>query len=374
MLASQRLGWHHCGVRTSFRLLFTLGTLVLSSFSAGAQNAVSPELQLLPVTELPPGSVSQAYGIYASQAGEVLVVEQRDQDGTIAYFTFDDLGGTLRARLIGAQTLPGQMSPFPTHRPVERTLDGASASYWVVRGERAPDQTTMLVSAPQLEARRATPVSGGSWPLSPPEDSALTLRRVELDVNGMPRTSCVLEANLIAVQDRMTTFGAWWIRAFGEPHLLLGIVHAESNMPANAGFRLYNDSFEVVAELPSVLRVDANIRPDIVLTDLTGDGSEEILVAGAEPGPPFAVIRVSRNAGMPVFGYHHCTVRANGPDVSRLQRALEQAGYAVGASGIDGWYGPDTRAAVIRLQRDRGLAVTGVVSRDVWNALGVRPE
>ena len=61
----------------------------------------------------------------------------------------------------------------------------------------------------------------------------------------------------------------------------------------------------------------------------------------------------------------------NGPDVVRLQRALEGRGFSVGPHGLDGWYGPDTRAAVIRFQRAAGLAVTGVVDDRVWDLLGL---
>jgi peptidoglycan hydrolase-like protein with peptidoglycan-binding domain len=49
----------------------------------------------------------------------------------------------------------------------------------------------------------------------------------------------------------------------------------------------------------------------------------------------------------------------SGEDVARLQQALERGGFPVGVHGVDGWYGPDTRAAVIRYQEAAGLPVTG---------------
>jgi peptidoglycan hydrolase-like protein with peptidoglycan-binding domain len=59
----------------------------------------------------------------------------------------------------------------------------------------------------------------------------------------------------------------------------------------------------------------------------------------------------------------------NGPDVVGLQRALERRGFSVGRYGIDGWYGPDTRAAVVAFQRREGLPVTGVADEATWEAL-----
>ncbi|MCW3022692.1 MAG: Resolvase, N-terminal domain [Conexibacter sp.] len=47
--------------------------------------------------------------------------------------------------------------------------------------------------------------------------------------------------------------------------------------------------------------------------------------------------------------------------VRRTQQALADQGYALGAPGIDGRYGPLTAAAVRRLQADYGLSVDGVV-------------
>jgi peptidoglycan hydrolase-like protein with peptidoglycan-binding domain len=58
---------------------------------------------------------------------------------------------------------------------------------------------------------------------------------------------------------------------------------------------------------------------------------------------------------------------ASGPAVSELQRALTQAGSSTG--GVDGSFGPATRAAVVAFQRARGLSADGVVGPQTWNAL-----
>ena len=57
-----------------------------------------------------------------------------------------------------------------------------------------------------------------------------------------------------------------------------------------------------------------------------------------------------------------------GNDVARAQDALQQLGYYKG--GIDGLYGPGTRAAVRAFQVDRGLSVSGRVDTETMEALG----
>jgi hypothetical protein len=338
-----------------------------------AQSAVAPSLRLIPITGLPEGSSTQGYGVYEGRAGTLLAVEQRTADGTVAFYTFDSLPEGMQARVLGARSLPGEILPPPEHQPTDRRIDGVTGRYWLADSTYAPEQAAMLVSAPRLEALLGTPVSGSPWQLSPPPESPLALRRIVLTASGAVRSNCILEVNITAVQDRVTTFGAWWVEAFGEPHLLVGLVQAEPMAGANGGFRLYNEQMEVVSELTGVVSVDRNRYPDILQLDVTQDGMPEIVVISSAPNPetPLAVIELVRHNGPPVFGFHLCTVRANGPDVVRLQRLLEQRGYSVGPSGLDGWYGPDTRAAVIRFQRDEGLPVTGMVTATVWNALGV---
>ena len=56
---------------------------------------------------------------------------------------------------------------------------------------------------------------------------------------------------------------------------------------------------------------------------------------------------------------------SNNSAVTYVQRRL-------GVRPTSGWFGPRTRAAVVRFQRRHGLAVTGVVGSRMWVKLGVR--
>ena len=58
--------------------------------------------------------------------------------------------------------------------------------------------------------------------------------------------------------------------------------------------------------------------------------------------------------------------------LSRVQAALYAYGYYHGA--IDGLYGPQTQAAITAFQTDRNLTVTGTVTPEVLNALGITAQ
>jgi len=65
----------------------------------------------------------------------------------------------------------------------------------------------------------------------------------------------------------------------------------------------------------------------------------------------------------------------SGADVIEVQKLLVSAGFNVGKSGIDGYYGPDTKAAVIAFQQrhkdenGKPLEVDGVVGSHTWWSL-----
>lgn len=65
------------------------------------------------------------------------------------------------------------------------------------------------------------------------------------------------------------------------------------------------------------------------------------------------------------------TLRLNssGQAVANVQSRLAQLRYYNGT--VDGFFGPQTQAAVIQFQRDRGLVPDGVVGSEVYRALGL---
>ena len=64
------------------------------------------------------------------------------------------------------------------------------------------------------------------------------------------------------------------------------------------------------------------------------------------------------------------TVQSADSIVANAQEKLAQQGYYRG--GIDGVLGPETSRAIARFQNNQGLRVTGVLTRDTIEALGLR--
>jgi hypothetical protein len=61
--------------------------------------------------------------------------------------------------------------------------------------------------------------------------------------------------------------------------------------------------------------------------------------------------------------------RMNGPKVKFLQTRLLELGYELPTAGADGWFGPETEAAVREFQRRNGLEVDGIVGPITWACL-----
>jgi hypothetical protein len=64
--------------------------------------------------------------------------------------------------------------------------------------------------------------------------------------------------------------------------------------------------------------------------------------------------------------YPQISEGAGGAAVKQAQCLLLFAGFSVGPSGIDGSFGPDTKAAVLAFQRSGGLHIDGIVGPQTW--------
>jgi len=317
-------------------------------------------LREIPVTGLPTGARVVSYAVVEAEDGQRLVTEIETSDGVSAFYVFVHAEATLIATLIGPRTIPAQFLLPPTHRPVTRRIEGEARRYWEV------ETSTELVSAPQLEELRFSQTDEGAYPLSPTVGSSLSLSLLRLQADGELGSLCVLEPNILAVTDRLTTTGGWRIRPFDESLLLIGVGESLTAGRGEIRPRLYNSNGELVAVSPARIPYEVNRVPDLLQTDLNGDGvAELIMFPTADSGAALLVLEPTRNdRSARVLSFNLCTTRMNGEDVVGLQRHLDRGGYDLGPNGVDGWYGPDTRAAVIRWQRATDQVVTGVVDLD----------
>ncbi len=76
--------------------------------------------------------------------------------------------------------------------------------------------------------------------------------------------------------------------------------------------------------------------------------------------------RLSRGKAARVIRLHEPPMQ--GPDVTMVQKALRNAGLAV---RVDGTFGSNTKSAITRFQRQRGLRADGVVGPATREALGL---
>lgn len=334
-------------------------------------------LKVVPVTGLPEGSIVGSFDFLETEAINRLVVEIRDRDGIVSFYTFDYVDGTLRGRLGGAAAVPMRFRDPMRAVPTSRTIAGvAEASrYWMVGGFESPVAHDQLVTAVPLPERRFADVSTAEHPELPPAGAGLSIEYLVTDVNQAVLSRCVLERNLIRMSERMTTVSAGWILAQGRPYLLVGLATDADAEPWPLFYRLYSQSMELVFQSGPVLLIDPNRYPQPVMVDLTGDGEAEIVTFSNTPGgSPFVVLQPGPGdlSGNRMLALNDCNSRMNGDDIVALQRELERRGYPVGPFGLDGWYGPDTRAAIVAFQRGAGLLVSGVVDDQTWRLLGFR--
>jgi hypothetical protein len=272
--------------------------------------------------------------------------------------------------------IPARFNDPVTAVPSEREISGVDGydRFRTVGSARSPLAHEQYVTAVSLTERRFADVSAALHPELPPAEAALATEYIVTDATGLALSRCVIEPNLVRTGERLTAISADWILAQGRPHLLVGFGSDAGAGPWPIFYRLYNPRMQLVWQTEPVLMVDPNRAPQPVMSDLNGDGAEEIVVfSNMGTGPALAVLQPDRAdvAGNRVLALAGCGQRMNGADVVELQRVLERRGYTVGPHGIDGWYGPDTRAAIIAFQRDQDLPVTGVVDAATWHRLGL---
>ena len=126
---------------------------------------------------------------------------------------------------------------------------------------------------------------------------------------------------------------------------------------------------------------DAANATDMVKTMVTAfnnvigvvDAAESVnvnFVFDKDPTPP-TPSRPSSGGSYSVVTKDMPLVRSGsrGEDVKTLQAQLNALGYDCGT--VDGIFGAKTYNAVVKFQKDRGLAVDGIVGKNTWAALGV---
>ncbi|MHC3467970.1 protein kinase domain-containing protein [Streptomyces sp. 7R007] len=106
--------------------------------------------------------------------------------------------------------------------------------------------------------------------------------------------------------------------------------------------------------------------------------------AGADPSAPATVAASPSPSDSPAAtpgdapwnsecayypGYGRTSEGDSGKRVLQVQCMLTERGYSVGDSGVDGYFGADTEAAVENFQSARGLDADGVVDHGTWTAL-----
>ena len=349
--------------------------LALVSTLAFAQDGAS--LTVVPVTGLPEGSVIASFDVLETEAINRLVLQTRDRDGIVSFYTFDYVDGTLHGRVGGVAAVPVRFRD-PAHAvPSNRTIIGVADAgrYWPVGGLESPVAHDQFVTSVPLPERRFADVSTADYPEMPPARAGLSIEYVVADVNQAALSRCVLEPNLIRTSERMTAVSAGWILSQGRPYLLVGLATDAGAEPWPLFYRLYSPSMELVFQSRALLLIDPNRYPQPIGVDLTGDGEGEIVTfSNAPEGSPIVVLQPGAGdpAGHRMLALNDCDTRMNGDDVVALQRELERQDYSVGPLGIDGWYGPATRAAVVAFQRGAGLLVSGVVDDATWRLLGFR--
>lgn len=115
--------------------------------------------------------------------------------------------------------------------------------------------------------------------------------------------------------------------------------------------------------------VDGDFGPMTAAAVKRFQAARGLTVDGVVGPSTWAALRANAPAAPTPSGASQPTLRSGdfGADVQKLQELLGKHGFDAG--GVDGSFGPMTRAAVVRFQRAKGLEADGVVGPNTWRAL-----
>ena len=141
-------------------------------------------------------------------------------------------------------------------------------------------------------------------------------------------------------------------------------------------FRLYDNNWDLLFQSRSEFEFYDNvIVPEII--DLNNNGIDEVILFSNDVGGGAAmrILQITKSKDVPRTIYLRLGGdRFYGDDIKFIQWRLLAEGIDIGPDGVDGYYGPDTRIAIIEFQKRNRLLKSGVVDKATWKALRKEEE